>query len=121
MGNPYYANPDPVFQPSMRIVQAITTANPASVTTTFDHDYITGTVVRLDIPAGFGMKQMNQKTGAITVTGLTTFNIDIDSTLFEALLVFASWPSRAASFPHVVAIGSENDTLKPAVVNSLPY
>lgn len=119
--NPYYANPNPVFQPSMRIVQDVTNANPAVVTTTFDHNYITGTVVRLDIPVGFGMQQANQKTGSIIVTGLTTFTIDIDTSLFESFLSFGSWPSRATSYPHVVAIGEDNSILNAAVQNVLTH
>ena len=33
------ATEDPTYQPAMRVIQAITQANPAIVTTTFDHDY----------------------------------------------------------------------------------
>lgn len=75
----------PTFQPAMRIISAITNASPATVTTTFDHDYVSGTVVRLHIPTGFGMYQANKLQGEITVTGTTTFTIDIDTTDFDAL------------------------------------
>lgn len=76
------ADPNPVFQPAMRIISDITNANPAAVTTTFAHQYTTGIIARLNIPKGFGMVQANQLYGPINVTGATTFTIDIDSTNF---------------------------------------
>lgn len=69
----------PVFQKAMRIITAITNAFPASVTTSFNHNYITGMIVRLNIPMGYGMQQANQLYGPIIVTGNTTFTIDIDT------------------------------------------
>ena len=41
------AYPFPVFQPAMRVISSITNGFPAVVTTTFDHQYISGTVMRL--------------------------------------------------------------------------
>lgn len=121
MGNPYFAIENPTFQPAMRIMQDITNAFPAAVTTTFDHLYITGTIVRLDIPVGFGMYQANTLFGTITVTGSTTFDIDIDTTLFEPFLAIGNWPARAVSYPQIVAIGERNDILTAAVMNTLPH
>lgn len=121
MATPYFAYTNPVFQPAMRILQAITIASIASVTTTFNHLYITGTIVRLDIPVGFGMQQANQLTGTINVTGATTFLIDIDTTFFDPLLSFSSWPINATSYPQVVPIGEDNSILTAAVQNTLPH
>ena len=121
MGTPYYAYRNPVFQPAMRIVQNITNAFPAVVTTTFNHLYNTGAVLRLDIPLGFGMDQPNQQTGTIVVTGPTTFSISIDTRLYQPFLPFASWPARATSYPQCVCIGEDNDFLDSAVQNVLPY
>jgi len=81
------AEANPVFQRAMRVISSITNANPAVVTTTFDHQYLTGLIVRLNIPKGYGMSQANQLYGPITVTGSTTFTIDIDSTLFDTFIV----------------------------------
>lgn len=71
---------NPIFQKAMRIITAITNASQASVTTSFAHNYITGMIVRLNIPLGYGMQQANQLYAPITVTSTTTFTIDIDST-----------------------------------------
>lgn len=74
---------NPVFQRAMRIISNVTNANPAVVTTTFDHQYLTGMIVRLIIPKGYGMTQANQLYAPIVVTGDTTFTIDIDTTMFD--------------------------------------
>lgn len=116
-----YANPFPVFQPAMRIISAITQANPAVVTTTFDHQYKTGTVVRLDIPPACGMQQINQMTGAIIVTGSNAFAVTIDSTQFAPFAILVSPPPYVDTCAQVVPIGELNETLKAALQNVLPY
>lgn len=115
-----YAQQYPVFQPSMRIISAITNANPATVTTTFDHQYINGTIIRLDIPAGYGMLEANQLFGHIAVTGSTTFTIAIDTTQFSAFVVPVSYPYNEQQ-AQCVPIGEINETLRAAVENTLPY
>ncbi len=76
----------PIFQRAMRVISTLTQANPAVVTTTSDHQYLDGMIIRLNIPKGFGMQQANQLQGEITVTGDTTFTIDIDTTQFDSFL-----------------------------------
>jgi hypothetical protein len=76
----------PVFQKAMRIINAITNQVNASVTTSFAHNYITGMIVRLNIPLGYGMQQANQLYGPIVVTGSTTFTIAIDTTFMDPFL-----------------------------------
>lgn len=80
----------PTFQRAMRVISSITNANPAVVTTTTDHQYLTGMVIRLNIPKGFGMQQANQLYGTITVTGDTSFSIDIDTTNMDRFLSLIS-------------------------------
>lgn len=76
----------PTFQRAMRVISTITNANPAVVTTTTDHQYITGMIMRLNMPKGFGMQQANQLKGEIIVTGDATFSIDIDTTSMDPFL-----------------------------------
>lgn len=114
------AYPFPVYQPSMRIIASITNAPFASVTTTFNHQYISGTIVRLVIPLGFGMVEANQLFGEIVVTGPTTFTIGIDTTLFGVFAAPSSFPDDAQS-AQCVPIGENNNTLKASVQNVLPY
>ena len=114
----YSAQMFPIYQPAMRIISAISNSFPANVTTTFDHQYINGTIVRLDIPLGYGMPQANQQFGAIFVTGSTTFSIDLDTTLFDAFMVSSTYPFNLQQ-AQVVPIGEENWTLQAATVNVL--
>jgi hypothetical protein len=120
MPTPYYANPTPIFQPAMRLISAITRANPAVVTTTFPNQYITGTVVRLDIPYACGMQQANQLTGAISVITPTTFAINIDTSLFDPF-VSPTFTPHVNSAAQVVPIGEVNDILTAATQNVLPF
>lgn len=111
---------NPIYQPAMRIIDSITNTYPAVVTTTFDHQYISGTIIRLIIPLGYGMTQANQLFGSITVTGDTTFEIDIDTTSFDAFAAPASYPEDQ-QYAQCVPIAEDNDTLLAATQNVLPY
>jgi len=116
----YQAIEFPTFQPSMRIIVAITNAFPASVTTSFPHQYLNGTIVRLYIPKIYGMQQANELKGTILITGDTSFNIDIDTTFFDSFVV-PSTPPPLKQFAQVVPIGEVTETLLAAVQNVLPY
>jgi hypothetical protein len=120
MGVIYYANPDPTFQPAMRLITNITNSFPATVTTSFNHDFITGTIVRIYVPSGFGMTQINNKTGTIIVTGATTFTIDIDTTRFDIFNITLPLDPYFQKIPLVVPIGEVNNTLLASVQNVLP-
>ena len=113
-----YANPRPAFQPAMRIVTAISQSNPAIVTTSFAHQYVNGTIVRLDIPLANGMPQISGvpypgQTFPITVTGTDTFSVPIDSTNFQ--------PYVDVECCCVVPTGEINSQFTAATRNVLPY
>lgn len=118
-----YAIENPTYQPAMRIISAITNANPALVTTTFAHDYITGEIVRIVIPripynaTGFGMGQINEQEGTITVTGDTTFTININTSTYDTF----SNPGNFDQQPQVIPIGEISEILTAATENVLPY
>lgn len=121
-GSACYANPNPTFQPAMRLIDSITNAFPAVVTTTFAHQYKDGTIVRLDIPLADGMQQANQLTGAILIRDATSFYINIDTTYFEPFVIPAMPAANTFICAMVVPIGELNETLKAALVNVLnPY
>jgi len=123
MASPWYANPSPTFQPAMRLITAITQADPVTITCTFDHDYVSGTVVRIYVPRSdvYGMSQIDKLTGPITVTGTDTFTMPIDGTRFDALVIPAPIPAHTNSYPHVIPIGEINSILTASVRNVLPY
>jgi len=119
MAIPISALPNPLFQPAMRQIVAVTNANPALVTTAFAHNYPDGTIVRLNIPPYFGMLQANQLQGTITNNGNPSqYTINIDTRLFSPFVIPADqwWYNINAN---CVAIGEDNSTLQAAEHNSL--
>lgn len=128
---PAYATPatyscsqfvSPTYLPAYRLISNITNSNPAVVTTTIDHGYSTGLIVRLKMPSGIGMYQANNLTGTITVTGSNTFTIPIDTTNFDSFIVYD--PNHSAN-QHVnicalaVPIGEDSAILSQATRNVL--
>ena len=111
----------PYLNPAMRIITAITNANPAQVTTNFDHGYITGSIVRLYVPPLYGMIQANFLKGSITVNSSNTFLIDINTTSFDPFVVpsIPTPPTPAPTPPQCVPIGEDTDTLLSAFQNTL--
>lgn len=116
-----YANPYPVFQPAMRLIASITQANPAVITTTFAHQYVSGTIIRLDLPPAVGMPQANQFTGPITVTGTTTFTIPLNTTTFTPFVLPEDPLPQVNTCAQVVPIGEISSILTAATMNVLPY
>lgn len=123
-----YPQQFPTYQPAMRLVTNITNAFPAVVTTSFAHQYLSGTQIRLDVPFANGMYQMDQQFGPITVLSPTTFSIPIDSTQFDVFVIpsnpipsIPSNPISNYSEACCVPIGELNSQLTAAVQNVLPY
>lgn len=114
-----YANPTPIFQPAMRLITAITNATQAEVTTSFDHQYKTGLIVRLDIPVACGMQQANTLTGTILVVSPSIFIIDIDTTTFDPFSIPVGVSPHVDTCAQVVPVGEVNELLKGAVQNIL--
>ena len=115
---------NPTYAPAMRVILSITNANPALVTTTIDgstpapHNYISNTIVRLDIPTGYGMLQADQLFGPITVTSPTQFTIPINTLTFDAFVFPANWPFTQ-QYAQCVPIAETSDILKAATINIL--
>jgi len=115
----FHAVTDPTFQRSMRLISAITKANPAVVTTTFDHDYETGDIVRLNIPKWFGMTRADKLVGTIKVTGTDTFTIDINTRKFNPFSVPAPVPWYVNAYAQVTPVGEVTANLGGATQNVL--
>lgn len=121
------AQEDPVYQPALRVVTAITNANPCQITTSFDHDYTSGIIVRIIVPGptvvagsqcNFGMNQINGIYSSITVTGDDTFTMNgIDTSYFDTFSV----PVNALQSAQCIPIGEINSTLYSAMRNTLPF
>ena len=112
---------NPIFKPAMRLIASISTSLPMLVTTTFAHGYVSGTIVRLDLPLAVGMQQANQQTGSLRVTSPTSFTLPIDSSSFEPFSLPVSPPPYVNTCAQVIPIGEDNNLLTAAVQNVLPY
>ena len=117
---PYYgAIQNPKFMPAVRDIVAITNGFPLEVTTSFDHSYLSGLIVRILIPPNFGMEQLNKKVGSILVTGPTTFTLNIDSSQFDPFSVPSPQPGNNYTPAQVTPIGEDADILTQSFVNVL--
>jgi len=119
-----YAVQSPTYQPAMRIISAITNAEQASITTSFgglptNHDYITGEIVKFFIPLGFGIQQLHDKKGTITVTGATTFTVDINTSLMDPFIAVPTNYFLVQQSAQVIPIGEISSMLRAAVKNVL--
>ena len=111
--------PGPTFEPYATVASAITNAAIPTVTTTFDHNYVDGTIVRFTIPPACGMIQLDQQTSPILVTGSNTFTIAIDTLKFDIFVVPVGLGPHVNICANVVPMAEINSTLKAAVVNVL--
>lgn len=117
---PYYgAIVNPKFMPAARDIAAMTNTFPLQVTTTFDHSYLSGLIVRLYIPRNFGMVVLNRVKGSILVTGPTTFIMNIDSTHLDPFVIPPDQPGDNGTPAQVVPIGEDADILTQSFVNIL--
>lgn len=94
------------FVPKRRLVSGVTNAVEAVVTTTEDHGYDTGLVVRLIVPDAYGMSVYEQ--GTINVLSDTTFSVSIDTTNLETFSA-PTFPPTGFTPAQVVPISGVTD------------
>jgi len=87
---PAYSNP-PIepqfFQPSVFDISAITRGQSTTVTTTEDHNFVIGQLVRLIIPVLFGTYQINNLQGYVTsIPTDASVVVQIDSVYMDAFV-----------------------------------
>lgn len=113
----------PIFQRAMRVISSITNANPAVITTTTNHQYVSGMIMRLNIPKGFGMQQANQLYAPITVTGNTTFSIDIDTTQMDKFLslIFLGTTNGSGNLSGTVSTNVVPFDIGQSIIVGSPY
>lgn len=101
--------PNTIFIPSTLTITAITRSNPMQVSFTVSSTevdtFISGQVVKLNIPKTYGMSQANGLTGKILTVGINTMTLGIDSTQFDSFAIPADGlPTPATLTP----FGSQN-------------
>ena len=96
--------------PGFLVITAISQSNPMQVTftNTNENTYIVGQLVRLNIPASYGMQQANGLTGQIIAINSNIFSLDINSSYFDVFSV----PGAGQEQPATMApAGSRNLTV----------
>lgn len=101
------------FVPSSQTISSISNANPAVVTTSQNHGYSTGLIIRLYFPIKVGMDNLNNQAFMITVLSPTTFSIPVNSSNFN---VFS--PKNTKQLPQVIPVGDIAKNVLEATANN---
>lgn len=103
---------NPRFYPRNRRITAITAGNPTVIALNVTHGYTVGQVVRVKMPAAYGMTQIDGLTGTITAIGTAiggctnTISLNINSTGFTAFAFPTSATAAAGvDVPEIIPIG----------------
>lgn len=106
---PAYTNPpiEPEFYfPSRFTISNITLGRSTTITTSTDHNYVVGQLIRTLVPSPYQTIQINERTGYVTsIPSSTQIVVDIDSSFFNS---FNASPTYAPTPPQVVAVGDIN-------------
>jgi len=109
---------DPIFYPRYRYIINITQAAAAVIHTSVDHGYTVGQKVRVNVPAAFGMVEMDKLEATVTAVTAGTITTDIDSTAFTAF-AFALPAAVPFTMPTVNPIGIDTGTAIAGAVDLL--
>lgn len=94
---------DPDFIPKRRLLQAVTNAEQPTFTTTEDHEYNVGDLVRIIVPSEYGMNIDYKNVTILSVPTSATFTADLDTSALFAFTV----PSAPYTEAHVVPIAGQ--------------
>ncbi len=106
---PAYSNP-PIqpqnFMPSMFFIEDILRGVSTLVTTSSNHNYVIGQLVRLLIPFGYGSRQLDGKQGyVVSIPSFSQVLVNINSQVCDA---FIPNPSIEKTKAQILAIGDIN-------------
>ena len=108
----------PSYIPLNVEISNITRAVNASVTTSSDHYYVVGQLVRFHVPRPYGMIELNNQLGyVLTVPTSTSFTVDINTLQFTDFIPSPTYPGNMAA--QVVPVGDENNTSRVTNSNGL--
>lgn len=96
----------PVVQ-QMLLITAITNAYPAVVTvSSFNNStYVVGQLVHFEVPATYGMFQIDQQTAQVTAINGLNISVDLDTSIYDVFSVPAAPQGKPAS---LTPAGSRN-------------
>jgi hypothetical protein len=94
------------YSPSRFNISAIGLGTTTTVTTTVNHNYVTGQLVRLVIPQMYGAFQLNERSGyVISVPAANQVVLSTNSTMVD---LFTANPTSGKTQPQILAIGDIN-------------
>jgi hypothetical protein len=105
------------FSPPRVAISAITQANPCVVTTSSNHNLVTGNIVRLHVPMNYGMFPLNNGLFSVTVLSQISFSIqttqippaiNVNSIQFPAFTI----PSNPQFTAEVLSVGAGPTPIK---------
>lgn len=103
---PLYSNPaidTGNYKPNVFDISAISQGETTTVTTSADHDMQIGQLVRFVIPAGFGIRQLNGRSGyIISVPASNQIEVNVTTNNFDAFISGSGTPAQ------IKAIGNIN-------------
>ena len=100
------------YKPSRFVISEISLGSSTLVTTSVDHNYVIGQLVRFLIPSTFGTRQLNELDGYVTsIPELDQVIVNINSVNFDT---FIADPSFGPTPPQILAIGDTNTPLNNA-------
>jgi hypothetical protein len=98
--NPQY------YQPSRFEIANIVTGSQTTITTSEDHNYVLGQLIRVLIPIAYGSTQISGKTGYVTsIPATDEVVVSINS---QGCAPFVVSPSYAPNPAQIIAIGDAN-------------
>jgi hypothetical protein len=105
------------YQPSVFFISAISLGVQTTVTTTVNHNYVLGQLVRLIIPWGSGSRQLNEVTGnVLSIPASNQVLLDINSS--KNVDPFQTTPYHQK--PQIVAVGDINSGIISTTGRNIP-
>ena len=102
------------FIPYSNVITGITNEITPTITTQAPHGYNLGGFVRLNIPKGFGMPEVNgRQTVILSIPTTSTFVCDLDTSLLTPFAI----PGTAKQVAQVIPIGELTQTLQSSKRN----
>jgi len=107
------------FQPSVFVITAISQGQTTTITTSADNNYVIGQLVRVTMPAAFGIRQINEQLAyVISIISPIQFVIDLNSSQFDP---FIAPPLHYSTLPQVMAVGDINSGVISQNGRSVPF
>lgn len=87
------------FVPKLRLISGITNSETPTVTTTEDHGYLVGDIIRLVVPLEYGMYMNYVACEVLNVPSNNTFTVNFDTSCLNTFSVPAAPYTQAQVIP----------------------